>query len=541
MNATNHWKLSAILGLYLGLSCWDLTQPGLEYDEVLFANAALGNLDRSFIAHEIKVGEFTIPIMLMSYIGALKAYVYRPILQLFPASAITVRLPVILLGMITLLVTYRLVARHGERSVALPVVWLLATDPSYVFHTRVDFGPTALMMFLKMTSLLALANFVAKENLAQLAVGSFLLGLGIFDKANFLWYVVALAVATVMVWRTEVLRYLNARNSLTCGFFVILGCLPFLYYNFATNGKTFENRLVFPEDLLGSLQTRTALLIETLNGSGLYKFANGIKPYSLIDLFTSPSLGALTPWFIASASVFVCVGRRRLRCWSAPRFGVFFALLFLLILLEIYLTHLPVGWHHFMMLWPFHLIALCSFLLQSRPQRPSSDAVPGLTRIKRPTRLPVIALATLVASNLIVDGVYLWSFSQEGGRGIFSDAIHELVTYAKERPSKRFLLMDWGFNTQMQLLSRGAIHQEEVFPRLMDEEVNETSLKELYDRAIHPSSVLVFHAGNYVVHGKPIEVFEEMLRRFGPRKEIVKTFFQRQGDPVYVLIEVRAN
>ena len=79
--------------------------------------------------------------------------------------------------MITLLATYSLLMYHCSQNFALAVVSILATDPSYVFHTRVDFGPTALMMFLKMTSILALSSFFARGNLAYLAVDSFLLGL----------------------------------------------------------------------------------------------------------------------------------------------------------------------------------------------------------------------------------------------------------------------------------------------------------------------------------------------------------------------------
>src|SRR4030095_12568491 len=231
---------SLILGVFILIGCWNLRQPGLEYDEVLFANAALGHLDESFIAYELDLGVIRVSLMLMTYIGALKAYIYGPIFELFPTTPLTVRLPVIIIGMITLVVTYCLLIRLVDRRVALSVCWLLATDPSFVFHTRIDFGPTVLMMFLKMTSLLAFVNFVKSGWIFWLALGSFLLGLGVLDKANFLWYVVGLVVATLVVWRKEVPTYLTARCLVVCGLFVFLGGLPFIYYNLATSGKTFK-------------------------------------------------------------------------------------------------------------------------------------------------------------------------------------------------------------------------------------------------------------------------------------------------------------
>jgi hypothetical protein len=60
-----------LLTVYFLISCWSLSLPGLEYDEVLFANAALGHLDESFIAYELKLGTLRLPLMLMNYIGAL--------------------------------------------------------------------------------------------------------------------------------------------------------------------------------------------------------------------------------------------------------------------------------------------------------------------------------------------------------------------------------------------------------------------------------------------------------------------------------------
>jgi hypothetical protein len=43
--------------------------PGLQYDEKLFANAALGNLDGTFVAWSVSVVGREVPMMLMGYIG----------------------------------------------------------------------------------------------------------------------------------------------------------------------------------------------------------------------------------------------------------------------------------------------------------------------------------------------------------------------------------------------------------------------------------------------------------------------------------------
>jgi hypothetical protein len=53
------------IGIYLSCCLTHLELPGLYYDEVLFANAAMGNIDGSFIAWQIQVGSENLTVMLM--------------------------------------------------------------------------------------------------------------------------------------------------------------------------------------------------------------------------------------------------------------------------------------------------------------------------------------------------------------------------------------------------------------------------------------------------------------------------------------------
>jgi hypothetical protein len=393
------------------------------------------------------------------------------------------------------------------------------------------------MMFLKTTSLLAFIKFFRTRQPAFLALGSFLIGLGVFDKANFLWYVVGLLFASLVVWHKQLLEYVTLRNFLVCGFFLILGSLPFIYYNVATGGATFKDEIFLPEDFSASAKTRTALLIETINGSGLYKFANGLKPVGCSEALTSFWPGTITPWAIVGCTFFL-LRRWKINPRVANPVGMFFALLFMVIVVEIYLTRLPVGWHHFMMLWPFHYMALGVFLLQSE----HSESVPAeRLAASRPIvsrNLPVALLICMITSNLIVDGIYLRSFSKEGGRGFFSDAIYRLAEYALES-DQRFLLMDWGFSTQLLLLSRGSIKKEELFWELGTPGNEEQKLSDLRKRAIQPNNLFLFRSSPYTVFEKPRELFERMLARYKLRSETIKVFFHRRGDPAFVLVRVR--
>jgi len=76
--------------------------PGLYMDEVDFVNAARGGPDNSMIY--MRLG--SVPLLIMPYLGALKAWLYAPIFWLFGVSALTIRLPAILIAGVTLLIFF---------------------------------------------------------------------------------------------------------------------------------------------------------------------------------------------------------------------------------------------------------------------------------------------------------------------------------------------------------------------------------------------------------------------------------------------------
>src|SRR5688500_501081 len=76
------------------IACWKLNQPGLYYDEMLFVNGATGGRIDMFINKRF----MGIPVFLMDYIGALKAWIYYPIFAIFGVNTWSVRLPAIFIG-----------------------------------------------------------------------------------------------------------------------------------------------------------------------------------------------------------------------------------------------------------------------------------------------------------------------------------------------------------------------------------------------------------------------------------------------------------
>jgi hypothetical protein len=225
------------IGLYVALAAPHISTPGLEYDESLFVNAALGKTGQDLSIYARWHG---IPVMVMPYIGALKSFVYYPIFKLFGVSYLSIRLPCILLSAVTLWLWFRLIGRITSDRWAVLFVLLLAANPGFVNETRADHGPVVLMLLAQAAALTLLLRLTQKAGLV--ALGAFLgvLFLGIYDKLNFLWFILALAPGTAIfapqLWRGFRTRRISAllmiaAAGILLGVLVIHLVLPILSLN----------------------------------------------------------------------------------------------------------------------------------------------------------------------------------------------------------------------------------------------------------------------------------------------------------------------
>jgi len=72
-----------------------LSEIGIENDEALFAGAFLKPYGDTYT---VRIGHSRVPLMVMSYIGTLKAWLYRPLISIFGTSLTVLRLPMLLAG-----------------------------------------------------------------------------------------------------------------------------------------------------------------------------------------------------------------------------------------------------------------------------------------------------------------------------------------------------------------------------------------------------------------------------------------------------------
>lgn len=238
--------LPAIL-LYLALATWRLRFPGLHYDEMFYVNGALGDIDGNFIF--AKLGN--LPVFLLPYIGALKAWIFFPIFKIFGVSVWSMRLPNILISAFGLCLYKKLAQALGGKQAAWMALFLLAVNASFVYATKMDFGPVVLEFVLQIAAVLAFWTGGA------LSLSIFLL-LGIFNKMNFLGWIFGFGLSACVLY-PEKRRVLAVPLAL---------CLIYTVAWFILRGNEIGGEMADNPSL--RLETLRVHALELIEGSSLY-------------------------------------------------------------------------------------------------------------------------------------------------------------------------------------------------------------------------------------------------------------------------------
>jgi 4-amino-4-deoxy-L-arabinose transferase-like glycosyltransferase len=533
-----YWGIALAIALYLFFSLVFLNLPGLQYDETNFINAAMGNEDAPFITWSVRIFGKNLPLMIMNYIGAVKSAIYAPIFKIFGTSTTAVRLPVVCIGLITLLLGYTLMRRMFDRRIAVAALFLFATDPTFIFSNKLDWGPVSLMLALEMASLYFMWRWINEEKRFFLGLAGFLLGLGLYNKVIFAWFIAALFIGLFLCFR-EYAKKLLCRRYLVCFLpAFLLGCLPLIAFNIAVPMGTFKNQAVVDSINSETLVYRYYLFRGTLDGSGVYLFLSGDDVSDSARAFKNATAGRMgrilgklagSSWIggsllpqallIALGLISVLWWRKRL---SQKKEILFLAIQLILIALCICVTASATGAHHVLAFYPFVFIVVAFAAVMLGRWICKSEAVAGF--------VTGVFLLPLVFSQIVIDARYLNSFQAMGGAGFWSDAIYELAAFARENPERKLLLMDWGFSNQLVLLTGGHLRYEEFVcdPRNLDACIDSI--------LVQSNAYLVFHVPPFN-DPSMADVYQKTLNRHRLQNRAVKTFYQRDGRPVYQACE----
>lgn len=504
-----------------------LPHLGIQNDEALFA-APLFDPRSGYV---IKIGHSRLPIMLMSYLGTFKSWIYVPLFQLFGTGISAVRDPMLLAGVAGVWCFYLLLLRVAGKRAAVIGCGLLATDSLYLITVCFDWGPVALQHLLLLAGLLLLMKFYQEHSAAALAGGCFLLGLAMWDKALAIWMLSGIGIAGVLTFPRQIFAAVTIRRVAIATLAFSLGALPLIIYNYKQNLATFRSNISYDT---GDIPGKASLLLATADSRGLFSW--------LVDedWQTGQHPAPKGPIQTASARISALFGhpRHNWTFWAfclalllAPlaRGNALRAILFALIAMVVAWFQMAItvnaggSVHHAILIWPFpQMVIGVSFASASR--RLGSAAIPAVAAV----------LVVMMVSGALVTNEYFTLAIRNGGGQNWTDAIFRLSEYLKGAASDNYVFcVDWGMLDSLRLLNQGKLRVRVGTDPITKRELTAPDREYLQQMISEPSNI-------FINHTKDFEFFEGVNAKLvkyaadaGFERKMTAVIPDSHGRPVY--------
>lgn len=489
---------------------------GIEGDETLFAAGIYRPRGELFAIH---IGQSHVPIMLMSYVGALKSWIYRPILDVFGAGPMSLRVPMLLAGVASLWLFFLVLRRvAGERS-ALIGCGLLAVDSMYLVTACFDWGPVALQHLLLAGGTYLLVRFFQERRAWQLFWGFLLLGLMIWDKALAVWMLSGIGIGAILTLPRQIVAAMTTRRLAVAALGFVLGAAPLIAYNAGHQWVTFGGN--FHRDT--SLVAAKAVFLEnTAGGAGLFGWMTSEDwktpvPHQPADSLSRASAGIsaiaghphhhlllyafalallLTPWVRGTALRAIAL--------SLIAMAVAWAQMAVT-------TNTGLSVHHTILLWPLPQVVI-AVSFASASQRLGCAGIPALAA----------TMTVLMLSGALVINEYYTEMVRYGGSAGWNNAIYPLSEYLKSAPATKVISLDWGIVEPLQFLSQGKLPLTWGDQAVSKPELSPGDREAVKQMISEPDSLFVAHTQAYEVFPGRSAKLVKLAGESGYRREMLK-------------------
>jgi 4-amino-4-deoxy-L-arabinose transferase-like glycosyltransferase len=497
--------LAAILLLFIATAMLFVSRPGIEADEALVANSAL------YSWHHV-------PLMLMSYMGALKAWFYLALFRVVAPGPVSLRTPTVLVGAVAIWLFFLLIDRTVGRRAAWIGALLLATDSMFVILEAIDYGPNALHFVLKLGGMLLLVRFHREGSAWALAGGFFLFGLGLWDKAIFAWVLFGIAIATMLVFPNAVWRLFTIRNLAIAAASLIVGALPLVIYNIARPFDTFKSNAHLAR---GPIAHKAVILERTLNGAVLFGFFTSVEasPHpgeaastlqkvsrAVSEETRQPTMNLTIAALCASClGLFVRASRKPVLFGLLACAGTWLAMALT--------ADAGAAAHHVILLWPFHFLSIAAALA----------AIPWRC-------IAVAATVVLCAVNLTVTNEYYWEMVRNGPDIRWTDAFYPLEKRLETLRSPDIYIVDWGIFESINLVS------DNTAPVHAVDFSNQEYLRKIVS---DPRAAFVGHITKYAYFPQQRATIEDIAGSAGYEEVPIDIIYDRNGRATFDVFRFR--
>lgn len=483
-------------------------------------NAATGGESDLFVFR--RVGD--IPVMLMPYIGALKAWLYYPIFKIFEINYFSIRLPALLLGALAIGLTWKYVQNQFGPMAASIFLITAVVEPSTIFHSRLDWGPTALMMVFRGGLLLSLAYWFYSGKSKYLLLALACAGLGIFDKLNLIWIATAAFVAGMLVYPERFWKFLLLKNKNIIAAIIIGSAITFVIFV-----KMLD--ISIPEEIgIADIGKRIGafvhLLVLTMRGEGVYQFViqGGNQVFDLHS------------YVLIVTSLFALWGTYRgIRAGSlVARPLVYLTLMTSFLAIQIILTKKATGPHHFATFAPLWLIFMAVGM---------GSAMEGIQKRSVVTARAIIGLfiILIVSTSMKVNLLYHEGFKTSIGNSHWDPAAStELSAILMAHDVKSIVAVDWGLATNVQALSNNQVKVFDLWP-MFNDGLSQAQAAWIDSEFINKGSLFVLHAEGKETFPSARRNFIETARNSGWIIQRSLIINQKSGSPYIEILWMGKN
>jgi hypothetical protein len=530
----NIWRyISIILPiLFFGvLTSLYLDKPGLQTDEVLFANLSLGEINHTtYIAR--KIGGIT--FFVISYIGALKSWIFIPIFKIFGFNYFSIRIPMILLSIISLLMAYNVVNISFKKPFfAWWILVALVTESTFITMVRTDVGPIAIEYFCKILSILLIFKYLQNKKQSNLYFLPFVLALGIFNKINFIWFSNALLFSSlILIFLLE-----TKKEKLTLvkllGLTFLFEFILFVGFNKLNPGMLSSSNIGID---LEFIKTKIQLFYYfgkgIFDGTGFYRIQYLISEdtfgYNPLSKGIYKTFFYLFEICLSFFLIYIPVVLRKF--WrkendKADIYYLFFVGIIFCIGAQIFIVENARNLWHFYTLFPFFTI--CSFY--------SVHKLLG-------AKISWVFFSIVIIYNVNNFSTYVYALKNKTPNPFWSNKISELAEYVK--PIKgEFVELDWGMSTQLLCLTKQDKFKQAFLTQtgylLTSQNEPEEVLYNEYLKNKNLSHLYFISNKSKLADLKMNAIFDKMVTQKGYQKILIKNIYENDKTLIYSIYRLK--
>jgi hypothetical protein len=512
--ATALISIPALL-LFLSVGLNLLRKAGFQSDEVMFVYDLWH--PRAAAAWSSLFGD-TMPLMLMPYLGALKCWLYTPILHFVDVSQWSVRVPALLLSTATILITRLFIGRIAGKAAGLLVLWLLATDVTFLFTAVFDWGPVVLQNLLLVSGMFLVAEWRRAGRNWLLFLAGLVFGLALWDKALFIWNLSAMIIALGVVNGRTALRVCRLKQAGLAALGLSLGAYPLIYFNLTSERSTLsENVKLTPHDVA----PKGKYLVEALDGM---KAETEWCDPSFQPLESSRRMVLLSSWRFYSMLIALPLGMV-LSTKSHRKWILFFILSACIAWLQAATTVNAGGsMHHVVLIWPFLYCALAmSFAALAQVK----------IRFVKPALLLIIAIVCVrgfEAMKATSENLSTCSHTIP-----WTDADASLSNMLMTAGVERVLAVDWGIANVVAVRTSDLVSVVDESFELSDGRFD----KDRFLNCKAQGCAVVSHVKERSVFRPAQTYLDECLRSLNLAKSQLTVIRDSHGSPAFVLYRIK--